>query len=200
MLPYSEIQQHVINKLEDGLSPALTYHNLQHTIDVLKQAMDISSEEGIDDNEDIMLLQVAALYHDVGFLNTYNGHEEKSCVIATQELPGFGLTENQIEKVCGMIMATKVPQIPQNTLEEIICDADLDYLGRSDFFTIGEGLFREFMDQGIVTNDKEWNMLQVSFLENHTYFTATSKARRDKKKQEHLEEIKEKLSAMGGEL
>jgi hypothetical protein len=93
-----------------------------------------------------------------------------------------------------MIRATKVPQQPFNVLEEVICDADLDYLGRNDFFQIGEGLFKEFLDQKIVSDEKSWNSLQVRFLENHHYFTTTAKERRQKQKQIHLDAIKDKLA------
>lgn len=193
MLSFTHIRLHIIDKLQKGLSPALTYHNVAHTLDVLKQAVDIAKKEGIADENDLLLLKISALYHDVGFLKIYAGHEEISCQVASAELCDFGFSKDQIEKICGMIRATKVPQQPQNFLEEIICDADLDYLGRNDFFKIGEGLYKEFLDQKIVSNEREWNSLQVRFLENHHYFTNTPKQRRQKQKQIHLDAIKDKL-------
>jgi uncharacterized protein len=192
MLSFSEIQKHVVDKLEKGLSPTLTYHNVAHTLDVLKYVIIIAEKEGIKD-EALFLLKVSALYHDVGFLDIYTGHEEKSCLIASEELAKFGFTKAQIELICGMIRATKVPQKPQTKLEEIICDSDLDYLGRDDFFKIGEGLYKEFLIQKIVSNEREWNKLQVGFLESHHYFTGTSKQCRQQAKQINLEKVKEKL-------
>ncbi len=194
MLSFTAIKSHIIDKLEKGLSPALTYHNVAHTLDVLKQAVDIAKKEGIEDENDLLLLKISALYHDLGFLKIYTGHEEISCEVASGELGDFGFSKDQVEKICGMIRATKVPQQPQNFLEEIICDADLDYLGRNDFFQIGQGLFNEFLDQKIVTDEKSWNSLQVRFLESHHYFTNTSKHRRQKQKQIHLDAIKDKLA------
>lgn len=193
MFSIANIQKHVIDKLETGLSPALTYHNVAHTLDVLKYVVEIAGKEGIKNEKDLFLLKVSALYHDVGFLEVYGGHEELSCKIATEELQGFGLNDEDIEKVCGMIRATKVPQQPTNQLEEIICDSDLDYLGRPDFWQIGEGLYKEFLDQKIVSNFRDWNLLQVRFLESHHYFTKTAKETRQEQKQLHLEAIKEKL-------
>ena len=185
--------KHVIDKLQNGLSADLTYHNVGHTLDVLNQSIFIAKEEGVDKDEDLLLLKLASLYHDVGFLDKYTGHEERSCEIAEKELTGFGLTKSQIDKICGMIRATKVPQRPQTLLEQIICDSDLDYLGRPDFFKIGQGLFKEFMDQKIVTNDRDWNLLQIRFLEEHHYFTNTSIKRRQRQKQVHLEGVREKV-------
>ncbi|MCW3081500.1 HD domain-containing protein [Segetibacter sp.] len=192
MLAFSEIQSEVIGKLEKGLPPTLTYHNVPHTLDVLKHVIKISEQEGVTEAE-LLLLKVSALYHDIGFLYTYLRHEEKSCEIATAELSAFGFSLDQIKKVCGMIRATKVPQEPQTRLEEIICDSDLDYLGRDDFFKIGEGLYKEFLAQHIVSNERDWNMLQVKFLESHHYFTNSSKRNREAAKQLNLEQVKQKL-------
>lgn len=188
---FARIQVHVIDKLQKGLSEKLTYHNVAHTLDVLKQAVVIANKEGVTDPEDMLLLKVSALYHDTGFLYAYQEHEDKSCEVASEELPAFGFTDEQIERVCGMIRATKVPQNPQNHLEQIICDADLDYLGRADFFEIGNNLYKEFLEQGVVKDFKEWNMLQIRFLESHRYFTKSSLKRRQKVKMNYLQAIKE---------
>src|SRR5690242_6930177 len=139
MINIEKIQKHVIEKLQDGLPGFLSYHNTGHTLDVLKQALNIAADEGITSRTDLLLLQTSALYHDVGFIEAYNGHEEKSCEVAQHELAGFGFTGDQIDIICGIIRATKIPQSPNTILEMILCDADLDYLGRTDFFTIGEG-------------------------------------------------------------
>ena len=75
MHSFTDIKLHVIDKLEQGLSPALTYHNVAHTMDVLNRAVDIAKREGIEDENDLLLLKISALYHDVGFLRIYTGHE-----------------------------------------------------------------------------------------------------------------------------
>lgn len=110
----------------------------------MKQAVDIAKHEGIEDNNDLLLLKISALYHDVGFLTIYTGHEEISCEVVSHELYDFGFSKEQVDIICGMIRATKVPQQPQTKLEEIICDADLDYLGRDDFFQIERVYIRNF--------------------------------------------------------
>lgn len=189
---FARIQEHVIDKLQKGLSAKLSYHNVAHTLDVLKQATVIANKEGVTDAEDLLLLKVSVLYHDTGFLYAYHDHEERSCLVAAEELPAFGFTAAQIERVCNMILATKVPQNPQNHLEQIICDADLDYLGRPDFFEIGNCLYKEFLEQGIVKDFRDWNLLQIRFLESHRYFTKSSLKRRQKVKSLYLQTIKEK--------
>src|SRR5690606_4215820 len=115
------------------------------------------------------------------------------CDIARQHLPDYDYTPEQIEVICGMIMATKIPQTPNNKLEKIICDADLDYLGRDDFFDIGNKLCDELCMYGIINSENEWNKLQVRFLEHHKYFTTSSKKLRKIKKAENLALVKSKI-------
>jgi uncharacterized protein len=186
---YKTIRSHILSKLQNGLSKDLTYHTVQHTLDILKSAERIARNENIHNEEDLFLLKVACLYHDTGFLITYNGHEEESCNLAKNELPVFDCNKKQVEIVCGMIMATKIPQSPANKMEEIICDADLDYLGTADFFIISNSLFAELKKRGMVHSKKEWDTIQVSFLKKHRYFTATSKKLREQQKLIHLKMV-----------
>jgi uncharacterized protein len=187
---YNSIYSHVIAKLQNELSPRLTYHSIDHTLDVLEQSQQIAAREGIKDEKNLFLLKVAALYHDSGFIFIYSGHEEKSCELGREELPGFGLTAPEIEKICGMIMATKIPQSPKNKMEEIICDADLDYLGRGDFDSISNSLYEEFLDFGFIKNHEEWMKKQIGFFEYHNYFTKSSQQLRHPKKMEQLLKLK----------
>jgi uncharacterized protein len=186
---YKTIQSHILSKLRNGLSKDLTYHTVQHTLDILRNAERIARDENIHNEEDLFLLKVACLYHDSGFLRTYKGHEEESCNLAKKDLPVFDWNKKQLKIVCGLIMATKIPQSPSNNLEEIICDADLDYLGTSDFFPTGDKLFLELKKKGLVDSKKEWNVIQVNFLKEHRYFTATNKKLREPQKLIHLKMI-----------
>ena len=186
---YKIIQSCILLKLRNGLSKDLTYHTVQHTLDILKNAERIARNENINSEEDLFLLKVACLYHDSGFLITYKGHEEESCNLAKKDLPVFDLKKKQVEIICRLIMATKIPQTPRNKMEEIICDADLDYLGTADFFTISDSLFLELKKNGLVNSKKEWDSIQVKFLKEHRYFTATSKKLREQQKLIHLKMI-----------
>ena len=88
-----------------------------------------------------------------------------------------------------LIMATKLPQSPKNHLEQIICDADLDYLGRDDFFIIGNNLRKEFLHYNIVANNEVWEKLQFNFLSNHQYFTESSRNLREPVKQQNFAKL-----------
>lgn len=187
---FSSIYSQVITKLQRELSSRLTYHSIDHTLDVLEQVQQIAIREGVDDEQHLFLLKVAALYHDSGFLFIYSGHEAKGCELGRNELPAFGLAIQEIEKICGMIMATKIPQSPANKLEEIICDADLDYLGRDDFDPISNSLYKEFLEFGFVKDHTDWMQKQTGFLESHHYFTKSSQELRQPKKMDRLAKLK----------
>ena len=180
----------VLSDLKDGLSEHLTYHSVHHTMDVIEQTMAIAKREGISSARDLLLLKVAALYHDTGFLIIYKGHEEESCKKAKKELPALAFTTTEIERICGMIMATKIPQLPKNLFEQILADADLDYLGRTDFKKISSLLEAEFIIYGIIKGNASFEKLQLDFLSSHEYFTKSSRQLRAPVKKEHYEEQK----------
>ncbi len=184
---------HILEKLKADLPDYLHYHSITHIKDVKIQAIRIAKSEGIHEKEDLDLLETAAIYHDCGFLSTYTNHEEKGCEIAREVLPDYDYNEKQISIIEGLIMATKVPQKPKTKLEEIICDADLDYLGRDDFFTIGEYLYEELLHLGVVTDELSWNKLQAKFLTAHHYFTQTNIKDRQPLKIENLKKVIKKI-------
>jgi HD superfamily phosphodiesterase len=174
-----------------NLSPNLFYHSISHTLDVFTSARKIALLEGIGEH-DLELLMVATLFHDTGFLVKADEHEEISCQYAKDHLFQIGFTLQEIELICGMIRATKIPQSPKNLLEEIIADADLDYLGRDDFFSIGSQLFNELKARNVVNQESYWDQIQIKFLENHRYFTNTARTSRGEQKEKHLQIIKTK--------
>jgi uncharacterized membrane-anchored protein YitT (DUF2179 family) len=163
----------IMAKLEKELPTWLSYHNVEHTRNVLKNALEIAASERIS-GEDLDILSTAALLHDAGFIEKYTGHEQVSCTIAKQLLPQFDYSDRQIEKICEIIMATKIPQSPKDHLAEILCDADLYYLGTDDYGIVAEKLYPEFIKEGIADSKMEWQRQQIRFLESHTYFTDTA--------------------------
>lgn len=190
MADYEMLKKELLSFLEENLPNDLRYHGLDHTRDVLQVSLDLAAVYDLSE-EEIKLLSTAALFHDSGFVHTYQGHEAASCAIAKEMLPRFDYTEDQIELICDLIMATQVPQKPATQLQQILCDADLDYLGRPDFLETGSRLFEEFKSRGIVSDERDWNRLQVRFLSAHNYHTDFSKNHRESLKQIHLEEVKE---------
>ena len=192
---FLQLKSRILKLLRSGLDPRLTYHSQAHTEDVLLQVERIAAAENITDNRLLLLMRIAALFHDTGFLRTYKGHEKESCVIMLATIDTSAFDESEIDIIKGMIMATKIPQMPQSLPEMIICDADLDYLGRDDFNTISNALKNEFLAYGVIKNEREWDRLQVNFFDSHKYFTVSSIRDRCPVKMQHLELLKRKLIA-----
>ncbi|MGN6615904.1 MAG: HD domain-containing protein [Ilyomonas sp.] len=190
---FEVIENRIIARLDKELDNRLHYHNSSHTVDVIEQTQRIAKQEGIKDAEMLSLLKIAALYHDTGFLFTYTDHELEGCEIARKDLQELGVVNGELETISGLILATKVPQKPQTHLQQIICDADLDYLGRGDYNSISSRLKKELLEYGFIGSEKDWLTLQINFLESHTYFTSTSQKNRSEKKNEVLLQLKEKL-------
>ncbi len=182
-------QKFILKKMENELPGHLFYHGLHHTRNVYNTSVMIAKEEGIESENDLDLLKTASLYHDSGFTIDYQHHEESGCELARKTLPGFDFSLENIEIICGMIMATKIPQSPKTILEEILCDADLDYLGRDDFYEIGDTLFSELKFFHQVKDEQQWNKIQVGFLNAHQYYTNFGKTRREAQKQIYLREL-----------
>src|SRR5688572_14191206 len=190
---FLKLKSGMLKLLRTGLDPRLTYHRPEHTEDVLRHVERIATAENITDKRLLHLMRIAALFHDSGFLRTYKGHEEVSCIIMRERLGSGMLDESELKIIDGMIMATKIPQTPATLPEKIICDADLDYLGRDDFDRISNTLKKEFMIYGIIKDDAEWDHLQVSFFNSHHFFTKTSIRERCPVKARHLESLNRKL-------
>jgi len=184
---FASAEKHIIDLLEKEM-PRLQYHNIEHIYDVLSASLLIAQHEQLPE-DDINILRLAALYHDAGFIHSPKSHEQKGAEMASEMLPAFGLSVSQIDSIRGMILATRIPQSPVNHLEKILCDADLDYLGRDDFYEIGGRLLEELKAQGVVETEREWNLVQKTFLESHRYHTQFSKENREAKKHQHIQEI-----------
>ncbi len=188
-MQFEKAHSFLIDKLEKGLPEYLHYHNVEHTQRVLASTILLAQAENISE-EDLIILKTAALFHDAGFLETYTGHEEISCEMARKWLPRFEYNNEQIEKICKLILVTKMPQSASSKLEEIICDADLFYLGTNQYIAISNSLYKELHEAAFIKNRSEWNEQQLKFLQAQRYFTKSAQKRLSKGLQSNLQKIK----------
>lgn len=188
----AKLKRHILKLLQNGLSPQLTYHNVNHTILVISVCEQYIKRLRIQPS-DAYLIRTAALLHDTGFLSGYDNHEEASVKFARDILPGWNYSSIEIDKIIGIIMATKIPQMPANLPEQILSDADLDYLGTDSYVNIGNQLFNELLSFGKIADEKEWNLLQIRFMQQHRYHTSFAKKHREPIKLAHLKRLIEKL-------
>jgi len=178
----------VENLLREKLSPLYYYHNVAHTLYVMDKAAEIGRHEHCSEKE-IELMIAAALWHDSGYINTNTSHEKESCVLARQYLPAYGFSAAETDAICGMIMATRMPQSPKNKLEEIIADADLEYLGTAAAAEKANDLFRELKELNPAFTNEQWQKTQLNFLSAHQYFTRYCKENKEPLKQAYLQRL-----------
>jgi adenylate cyclase len=183
---YQQIEQFLINNLPSHL----VYHSIDHVKDVVEKSESYGISEKLSEHK-MHLLKTAAWLHDIGYIWDDKSHEERGCQFAKEFLPEWGFSIDEIDTICGMIMATKIPQSPNTLLEQIICDADLDYLGREDYFIISERLLEELKNSRELS-PSEWKKIQLAFFNKHQYFTGSAKSMRSKGKQINAEKIANK--------
>lgn len=186
--PEVPMQQFIESLLSSKLPALFVYHNFEHALYVAQKAEEIARYEKCTE-EEIMLIRIAALWHDVGCIVAYVGHEEESCRLAQQYLPQYKFSANDIEIICGIIRATKIPQTPKTKLEAILADADLEYLSTNTVAEKATDLFKELQSLVPSLTKKAWDKMQISFLQTHRYFTPYCKKNKEPVKQAYLKEL-----------
>lgn len=156
----------------DRQDPRLFYHNVQHTRDVVSAVITISGQFTLGEKERFPII-AAAWWHDIGYLfSGPENHEQVSATKASEYFASKGLGEETIKIICGCIMATKVPQQPQNLYEQIICDADLFHFGKPGFMDKSRMLKKENeLFSGHEMTGTEWRAVTIGFMTGHKYFT-----------------------------
>ena len=183
-----QMNDFVIGLLKNKIPLSYYYHNYEHTLYVVNKVEEIGMHENCSAKE-LDLLGVAALWHDTGYINTYKGHEEESCKLARQYLPGYYYSTDDINTICAMIMATKIPQSPQTKPEEILADADLEYLGGGNAALLANNLFKELNALNPLLTEADWNKTEINFITEHRYFTGYCKANKEHIKQAYLKRL-----------
>ncbi len=148
-----------------------TYHNLAHTQNVVSASIEIGTGEHLNP-EEMDILQIAAWFHDTGYIEKSSGHEEISAMFASNFLSENGYPHDRIDKIVKCILATKVPQNPKSKLENILCDADLHHLGKKYFFEQNDKFRPEFeYHKGRKLTEYEWLVTTIDFATRHRFFS-----------------------------
>jgi len=192
MKGYIKLRKNALDILNSKLSKDLYYHSVNHTLNILKVSNQYLRREKIY-GYDAKLIRIGALMHDIGFTVSNDNHEEQGAEIAEKMMIEHGFSKRDIKVVNGLILSTRIPQSPHNHFEKIICDADLDYLGRSDYYEISELLFKELKAYSIIDNKKDWNKAQINFLEAHKYHTEFAIKNRQPQKEKRIMELKKMI-------
>ncbi len=174
----------------------IVFHSLQHTKDVVEASLEIGKNSGLKE-EELEILELAAWFHDLGYSETIQNHEQVSAQLAIDFLSTHHYDEEKILKVSGCILATKMPQSPKNLMEKSLCDADLLHLGTSDFFE-KTNLLRDELQrvQGEKIKRKKWMKNNIEFIQTHDFFTDYAKKTYGSKKKDNLKKVKHQIDTM----
>jgi predicted metal-dependent HD superfamily phosphohydrolase len=191
------VDQYIRDLFRDELPGSIKFHDANHTLHptkgVVAVANRIAISEGISE-DDRELLITAAYFHDTGYIREYDKNEPIAARMAGRILKLIGYKPNEIEKIQRMILSTDLDREPKTHVEKILCDADLDNLGREDFLRL-DGRLREGRGaRGVdVSDDVKWYRGTLGLIKNHQYYTQSQKKLREKGKQKNLKRLLNKL-------
>jgi predicted metal-dependent HD superfamily phosphohydrolase len=179
--------------IETRVGAGYHFHSLQHTQHVVKACEEIGGHYQLAD-DDMLALLIAAWFHDTGYsTGTAINHEANSISIAREFLTQRGVDEALLTKVTGCIAATRMPQHPNNQLEEIICDADLYHLGTEEASKQSKALRQEInFTKNVHISKSDWARTNIYFMQQHHYFTAYAKEKLGPVKQDNIKRLRKK--------
>ena len=186
-------EDYVKNLFKDRLSSDYTYHNLDHTIQVVDKIKILAKEEniGAEDTENLLL---AGWFHDLGYISDCDNHEEESRKAIQDFLRQNQFSEERIQKIGELILATDKFYKPKNHLEEIIKDADLYHLASDDYFRICENLRQEIKEvHHQKFSKRKWAELNVTFFSKHQFYTKFAKENWQPQKEKNVQKIIENI-------
>lgn len=180
---------HVSELLALRLPDTCSYHNPAHTAEVAAACLEIGHALGLQAAE-LEVLQLAAWFHDTGYVDVYDGHEQVSAGFAREYLLAHAYPEPDAARVAGLILATWYPHRPDSLMEEVIRDADLVYVGREHYIRQSDALRLEWkMMLGRVYTDDEWLDSNIEFLQEHSFRTPYARSRYGAVHQRNLQNL-----------
>ena len=180
-----------------SFKPEYTFHNYDHTEEVVEATYHLANQEGVV-AEELEILLLSAWFHDTGFQTKYQGHERESIRIAQDFLKSQGYSALGINEVTKCIQATKLPQTPTTKLAEILCDADLHHLATPNYIFKTELLRSEWKHILNKTySDVEWHFCNLNFFNHHNYHSNYGKVvLKSLKRKNYLKIFKEFMRMM----
>ena len=182
--------------LQNQVSKELSYHNYDHTLMVVEAAQLIAKAQNLN-GSDLEALIIAAWFHDTGFKDAYEGHEEKSVEIAEAFLKEENASPELIEKVRKAILCTQMGKEPQSEIEKILCDSDLFHTTQ-DYYEEHAAKLRKELSTVKKQNftDLEWYQNSLEFVSRHHFQSEYGQTELKKAKEKVRAKIEKKLSKL----
>jgi predicted metal-dependent HD superfamily phosphohydrolase len=194
------VDQYIRDLFRDELPDGIKYHDANHTLHPTKGVAAVANRIAIAENiseHDRELLITAAYFHDTGYIREYDKNEPIAARMAGRILKLIGYMPTEIEKIQNMILSTDLAHEPKTHVEKILCDADLDHLGRKDFLELDGKLREGRRARGVdVSDDKKWYKGTLDLIKNHKFYTESQKKLREKEKQKNIQTLINKLKSI----
>ena len=175
-----------------------SFHNLGHTLDVVKAAEEIGINSQLTEDE-LEAVTIAGWLHDIGYVEGAKDHERKAADKARELLTEWGMPQKRILDVTEAIMATKVPQQPRSLISKVLCDADLHHLSTDACQEKANLLREEWASIGDkVLDDTEWLKTNLAFMENHEYHTPYGKSVLQQRKKKNIKKLRKLINPENG--
>lgn len=187
-----DAEEYVFNLFKDKLPGDYVYHNYNHTAETLKACKKLSKSYNLT-SRDYEVLMLAALFHDTGYINTYNNHEEESVKFMKAYLKD-NYPDEEIREIEALIMATKYQSIPDGSMQEILHDADYINLGSKSFEHRAKLLRIEWerILQKTYT-EEEWAQIQLQFLLDTSFKTEEAVLKYNERREQNILKQRSKI-------
>jgi predicted metal-dependent HD superfamily phosphohydrolase len=195
------MESELINKAKEYAESVLaktpkdySYHCAKHTHEVVDAVLEIGQSESLSRN-DLETALVAAWFHDTGYAQGHEQHEQRAATTAEDLLETWGASAKKIADIRQAILATRMPQNPKTLVDQVLCDADLYHLSTKGLEESGRRLRQELtVTKKMEFTDEEWGKFNLRFLKNHRYFTTYGKTVLQDRKKKIIKKLKRKLS------
>jgi len=180
-----QAENHVRILLEENLPQASSFHNVDHTVQVVEKCQLLASYAPLSEIDKHALL-LSAWFHDTGYIRCIDNHEEESVRIAFDFLKGKSVAPEYFSRIQKIILSTKVTAKPSSLAEEIIRDADMQHLGSPHYEMWSRRLKRELEHlHGMKKSDTEWTKQNIAFFRSHHYHTRIARTLWERQKQKN---------------
>jgi len=187
---YKKTEQYVTGLFNDNKKPELVFHNLEHTLNVVARTKEIAGHYYLSEN-DMLVVYMAAWFHDTGYLFADAGHHEEKSVELMQAFMGtYTADESIVEMIAACILATRPPRQHDSLLKQILCDADTYHFGTKMFIETDKKVKEEYALSGTLLTEKEWAFKTAELLNVHRFFTKYCNDLLGKRKQKNMKKIK----------
>lgn len=194
------VEEYITQFFKEKVSKKYVYHDITHVQDVVRSCRQIGLSFGLP-MDDLENLQIAAWFHDTGFDEGPENHEERSAKYATEFLEKRNFKPEDIEVITGCIRATKMPQRPNGLLQQIICDADLSHLGEKSYWMRTARIRQELViTQNKLMTEEEWLNFELTFMLGQNYHTDVAKEMFQKRKMKHIVQLRKQQTRLNPEM